>query len=109
MTADKTTQRMVQTLGETVAYRPDGTIAETEAEFTPPDDGFPAVDDLVHERLAQYRIDDVVGRGSMGRVYRAEHLGLARTCAIKVMNPGLVAKEPQVRDRFWAEAARWLT
>ena len=29
-----------------------------------------------------------MGRGSMGRVYRAEHLGLHRPCAIKVMNPG---------------------
>ncbi len=40
----------------------------------------------------------------MGRVYRAEHLGLCRPCAIKVMNPGLVARQPQVRERFWAEA-----
>jgi serine/threonine-protein kinase len=40
----------------------------------------------------------------MGRVYRAEHLGLSRPCAIKVMNPGLVAKQPQVREHFWAEA-----
>jgi len=40
----------------------------------------------------------------MGQVYRAEHLGLHRPCAIKVMNPRLVVKEPQVRERFWAEA-----
>ena len=40
----------------------------------------------------------------MGRVYEAEHLTLARPCAIKVMNPGLVARQPQIRERFWAEA-----
>ncbi|GAC1471488.1 MAG: hypothetical protein NVSMB9_17730 [Isosphaeraceae bacterium] len=40
----------------------------------------------------------------MGRVYRAVHLGLHRPCAIKVMNPGLVAKQPQIHERFWAEA-----
>jgi len=40
----------------------------------------------------------------MGRVYRAEHLELARPCAIKVISPGLVAKQPQIRERFWAEA-----
>src|SRR5262249_26933415 len=68
------------------------------------DDGFPEVDDLIDRTLGQYRLESVVGRGSMGRVYRAEHLGLGRACAIKVMNPGLVAKQPQVRERFWAEA-----
>jgi serine/threonine-protein kinase len=40
----------------------------------------------------------------MGRVYRAEHTGLVRTCAIKVMNPGLVSRQPQILERFWAEA-----
>ena len=40
----------------------------------------------------------------MGRVYRATHLGLHRPCALKVMSPGLVARQPQVRERFWAEA-----
>jgi serine/threonine-protein kinase len=40
----------------------------------------------------------------MGRVYEAEHASLARPCALKVMNPGLVAREPQVVYRFWAEA-----
>ncbi len=68
------------------------------------DDGFPAVDDLENQTLGQYRLGTVIGRGSMGRVYRAEHLGLHRPCAIKVMNPGLVVTQPQVREDFWAEA-----
>jgi serine/threonine protein kinase len=93
-------------LGETVAYQggkplPGTAVADAEADG---DDGFPAVDDLEDRALGQYRLRAVIGRGSMGRVYRAEHLGLARPCAIKVMNPGLVTKQPQLREHFWAEA-----
>ncbi|HEX8200134.1 MAG TPA: serine/threonine-protein kinase [Isosphaeraceae bacterium] len=65
---------------------------------------FPEVDDLVESRLGQYRIGAVIGRGSMGRVYRAEHRGLARTCALKVIDPALVSRQPEVLDQFWAEA-----
>ncbi len=46
----------------------------------------------------------VIGRGSMARVYQAEHEFLCRPCAVKVLNPGLVARQPQVREQFWAEA-----
>jgi eukaryotic-like serine/threonine-protein kinase len=92
-------------LAETVAYRPDQAFSSQEIDvLADPDDGFPEVDDLVDRDLGQYRLHSLVGRGSMGRVYRGEHLGLGRPCAIKVMNPGLVAKQPQVRERFWAEA-----
>jgi len=88
---------------------PGGSTGETVAFPVPPGeewpgDGFPAVDDLVGLPLGQYQIGPIVGRGTMGRVYRAEHSGLARPCAIKVMNPGLVARQPQVLNRFWAEA-----
>ena len=68
------------------------------------EDGFPKRDDLKRKRLAHYRLGSVLGRGSMARVYAAEHLGLGRKCAIKVLNPGLVALQPLVRERFWAEA-----
>ncbi len=40
----------------------------------------------------------------MGRVYQAEHEFLCRPCAIKVLNPGLVARQPQIREQFWSEA-----
>jgi serine/threonine protein kinase len=94
-------------LGETIAYQGISILQGEDADCSLPDDfddGFPAVDDLIHQTLGQYKLESVVGRGSMGRVYRAEHLGLGRSCAIKVMNPGLVAKQPQIRERFWAEA-----
>ncbi len=68
------------------------------------DDGFPAQEDLTGRPLGQYLMGPLLGRGTMGRVYRAEHLGLARPCAIKVMNPGLLTRQPEVLEHFWAEA-----
>jgi serine/threonine-protein kinase len=92
-------------LGETVDYREPPTGSGSEPPPTDPDeDGFTADDELLGETIGQYRLDEIVGHGSMGRVYRAVHLGLHRPCAIKVMNPGLVSQQPQVRERFWAEA-----
>ena len=82
---------------ETVAY-------PNEDDDREPDHGFPAIDDLTDRTLGQYRMGPVIGHGSMGRVYRAEHLTLCRPCAIKVLNPGLLARQPQVREQFWAEA-----
>ena len=65
---------------------------------------FPAIDDLTGGLLGQYRMGPVIGYGSMARVYQAEHQYLYRPCAIKVLNPGLLARQPQIREQFWAEA-----
>src|SRR6185437_3398585 len=93
-------RREPDALAETIAY-----VADAGSDLgLGEDDGFPAVDDLLNSTLGQYRLEEAVGRGSMGRVYRAQHLGLGRACALKVMNPGLLAKEPRLRERFWAEA-----
>ncbi|MGE3821161.1 MAG: protein kinase [Isosphaeraceae bacterium] len=74
------------------------------ADATQPKAGLDDHDPLAGTALGQYRICELAGKGSMGRVYRAEHLGLNRFCAVKVLDPGLVRKEPLLRDRFWAEA-----
>jgi serine/threonine protein kinase len=89
---------MMNTGEETVAFQ--GSRVSTIET----DDGFPVVDDLSDSGLAQYRLRNVIGRGSMGRVYEAEHLTLARPCAIKVLNPGLLIRQPKMREQFWAEA-----
>ena len=66
--------------------------------------------------VAGYRIEELIGRGGMGLVYRAEHLNLARRAAIKLIAPDL-AEAAGFRERFNREAriaaiaaneARWL-
>jgi serine/threonine-protein kinase len=84
-------------LSETIPYHPEGVTESL-------DDGFPAHDELRNRTLGQYSIGHVIGRGSMGRVYRGEHRALGRTSAIKVISPRLVSKQPQMLERFWAEA-----
>jgi serine/threonine-protein kinase len=51
----------------------------------------------------RYRIERTVGRGGMGRVYGAEHVGIARPVAIKVLDPQLVSDDG-ARKRFEREA-----
>jgi serine/threonine-protein kinase len=85
-------------LEETTAYRSAFRPVETGDENSPEFEG------LVGSTLGQYRLEELVGRGTMGRVYRAHHLELHRPCALKVMNPGLVSKQPRIRERFWDEA-----
>ena len=89
---------MANTGEETVAFQ-GGRIAMMET-----DDGFPLLDDLADRGLAQYQLGKAIGRGTMGRVYEAEHVTLGRRCAIKVLNPGLLARQPSMREHFWAEA-----
>jgi serine/threonine-protein kinase len=104
--AEGSSRSLNDSLGETVAYQSSRSVVVPDASGFEPgdDDGFPEVDDLENQTLGQYRLGTVIGRGSMGRVYRGEHVGLCRPCAIKVMNPGLVARQPQVHEEFWAEA-----
>ena len=69
-----------------------------------PEDEEPWGNDLVGKRLSQYRIESLLGRGSMARVFKATHLGLDRICALKILNPRLVSSHRVNRDQFWAEA-----
>jgi serine/threonine protein kinase len=51
----------------------------------------------------RYRLDDTIGRGGMGLVFRATHLGLRRQVAVKILHPTL-ANSPDVKSRFEREA-----
>ncbi|HSD87600.1 MAG TPA: serine/threonine-protein kinase [Kofleriaceae bacterium] len=51
----------------------------------------------------RYRLDSTLGRGGMGLVFRATHLGLRRQVAVKILHPSLAAS-PEVRSRFEREA-----
>jgi YVTN family beta-propeller protein len=53
--------------------------------------------------FAGHRIEESAGRGGMGVVYRAVHLDLSRTVALKVIAPGLI-DDPGIQQRFVRES-----
>ncbi|MDX6573048.1 MAG: hypothetical protein QOC86_2204 [Gaiellales bacterium] len=54
-------------------------------------------------RLAGFRIESLIGRGSMGTVYSAKDVALDRRVAIKVLAPAL-ARDERFRERFLRES-----
>lgn len=67
-------------------------VAESEA-------GLPA-GTVIGER---YRVTELIGRGGMGKVYRAEHVLMRKQVAIKVLHREMTAM-PEVVQRFEREA-----
>jgi hypothetical protein len=60
-------------------------------------------DPLIGSELLGLRVEEVVGRGGMGVVYRAHDLTLDRTVALKLIAPELAA-DVDFRDRFLTES-----
>ena len=59
---------------------------------------------LLGSRLdSKYRLDEKLGQGGMGTVFRATHLGTDRVVALKLIAPGLMDQEEFVQ-RFQREA-----
>lgn len=67
---------------------------------TPDDSGVVPIGAMLDGR---YRVDGVLGKGGMGRVYRGEHTGIGRAVAIKVLHPDL-GKNKEASQRFQREA-----
>ncbi len=53
--------------------------------------------------LGPYRVGERLGAGGQATVYRADHVGLGRAAAIKVLSPKMAA-DSEYTDRFHAEA-----
>lgn len=53
--------------------------------------------------VERYRVDEALGVGGMGAVFRGRHLGLKRDVAIKVLHPDLT-RDPEISKRFDREA-----
>ncbi|MBA2340225.1 MAG: protein kinase [Pyrinomonadaceae bacterium] len=61
-------------------------------------------DELIGQTLAgKYRIDDHISNGGMGAVYRATHVLMEKSVAIKVLHPALAADD-KIVQRFTREA-----
>jgi serine/threonine-protein kinase len=89
---------MVSPLEETV-------VQDLRGRAHPGDDREPdCLSGLAGGRLGAYQIERFIGRGSMACVYKARHTGLERACALKIMDAALVARHPDIREQFWAEA-----
>jgi serine/threonine protein kinase len=58
---------------------------------------------VIGKLLNQYRIEEVVGQGGMGVVYRALDMNLERTVAVKVLSASF-REDPEFIERFRQEA-----
>ena len=59
-----------------------------------------ALDQFLGSRLHVYRVESLLGRGGMGRVYLARHDDLQRQCALKVLSLELSAHDADYVSRF---------
>jgi serine/threonine protein kinase/formylglycine-generating enzyme required for sulfatase activity len=74
-----------------------------------PFDGEPLIDDNAGEGFVgtllddKYRLEEKVGEGGMGTVYRATHIQMENTVAVKILHPQLSSDQTAV-ERFRREA-----
>src|SRR5689334_9181769 len=60
-------------------------------------------DGRVGSTVGKYRLHEIVGRGGMGVVYRAEHVYIGREVAVKILHEGYGGREESIK-RFLREA-----
>ena len=94
---------------ETVARRGYRFVAPVQVEFRgtpqarPPASQAPAEEISAGQIISHFRLEEKLGCGAMGVVYRAEDLNLSRRVALKFLVPE-TAGDPQAVSRFQREA-----
>ncbi len=64
----------------------------------------PSRDPLIGQTVAgRFKVEELIGQGGMGKVYRARHLALDRLVCLKMLKPAL-HDDPTVASRFEREA-----
>src|SRR5258708_10118451 len=64
----------------------------------------PARDALIGQLVAgRFKVEELIGQGGMGKVYRARHLALDRLVCLKMLKPALL-EDPTLVGRFEREA-----
>jgi tRNA A-37 threonylcarbamoyl transferase component Bud32 len=64
----------------------------------------PARDPLIGQTVAgRFKVEELIGQGGMGKVYRARHLALDRLVCLKMLKPALL-EDPTLVGRFEREA-----
>jgi len=78
----------------------------TDDVATCPKDGMPTMHTIAGEPVLEgkYQLENRLGQGGMGVVYKARHAYLKTQLAIKIILPDLVGNDPQLVTRFRQEA-----
>lgn len=72
-------------------------------QTTAVDDVAESLQHLIGRHLHLYHCRSLLGRGGMGWVYLAQHADLHRDCALKILSPKLVEKDPEYLEYFYNE------
>ncbi len=72
----------------------------TQVGTVPTEDGLPTIGTV----LDKYRIEEVLGAGGFATVYRATHLLMRTSVALKVLHPWILERRPDLSEQLCEEA-----
>ncbi|WP_437204909.1 serine/threonine-protein kinase [Planctomicrobium sp. SH664] len=78
-------------------------VTEPAAAAQPSPSETELLESLIGRNIDRYQVETFLGRGGMGWVFLARHLKLNRICALKILSPRLLLKDPGYLDRFCTE------